>query len=84
MIQLTQVRLDELMTDRGGHTYATMRAMGVEFDGKGNPFPWRRRLLNTYITDEQWQEALIGRNEPVRGRHKTGNDGPSLFDMPPR
>ena len=74
MIQLTKERIEEVKTPRGGFLDSTIRALGVEFID-GNPKRWKARVLNTWITGEQWAKALATVH-PARV-------GPTLFDMPP-
>ena len=74
MIQLTNEKLTELFTARGGITYATLQ-LGVEFHN-GGPLPWRHRITGTCVSDEKWERLLATRTVTAR---RNAKDQPSLF-----
>jgi hypothetical protein len=52
MIRLTNAAIDEQRTERGGWTAAQLAALDVPWPP---PKGWKRRLVGTYVTEEQWQ-----------------------------
>lgn len=73
MILLSEERLQELQTSRGGFLFSTLRALGVEFVGN-EPKPWKSRMVDSWISDQRWTDALATVH-PAK-------IGPSLFDPP--
>lgn len=59
MLVITYDHLEELKTPRGGYTSATIKALGSDMKKKG----WRQRLIGKHVTEEQYQEALDGREK---------------------
>lgn len=49
-------------------TTATLSALGISAkNNKG----WKRKLIGWQVTDEQWQEAVAGREQLCHGKRKS-------------
>lgn len=56
-IRLTRELIKECRTLRGGFTTATLRALGVEFDGNAPRGGWHPRLIGRLISAAKYEEA---------------------------
>lgn len=60
---LTEEIIFALASDRGGYTRATLVALNVPINADGSGVKgWRRDLIGTQVTDEQYQRAVEGRS----------------------
>jgi len=64
VVVLKRSHVNQLRTDRGGFTRASVEALGIKWPAKKG---WRRRLIGVVVTPEQWEKALAGRHNKVVG-----------------
>jgi len=62
MITLTQERLKDLCTERGGYTKATLSALGVDWPPKKG---WKARLVGKVISPDEFSDAEYGKGYPL-------------------
>ena len=59
---VTKSFIETNCTERGGWTKAQILALGIEYPQKQG---WKRRIVNTYITEKQKKEFIEGKSITV-------------------
>ncbi len=77
-VMLTRDLIEKCRTEKGAFTGATVRAFGLNWNSLKSG--WPRRLEGKVITQEEYMNALLGRQlAKKKNRDRTH---PGLFDVP--